>query len=90
MGFMYIQLDQKLLKRCDDTFITKIAHNVEEEAALIEAGFEYVTAENSDQGKNCSVNMTIAILPLLAGPVQSGRGEVLALGRGCLPRNPLF
>jgi len=74
MGFMYIQLDQKLLKRFDDTFIIKIAHNVEEEAALNEAGFEYVTAENSDQGKNCSVNMTIAILPLLAGSVQKWPG----------------
>lgn len=48
---MYIQLDQKLFKQSDDSFTTKIAHNVGEAAALVEVGFEYVTGEYSDGGK---------------------------------------
>jgi hypothetical protein len=42
MGFMCIQMDQKLPKRCDHTFITEIAHTPEEAATLVEAGFEWV------------------------------------------------
>jgi integrase len=48
---LYIQLDQKLFKQSDDSFTTKIAHNVNEAAALVEVGFEYVTGEYSDGGK---------------------------------------
>ena len=48
---LYIQLDQKLFKQSDDSFTTKIAHNVDEAAALVEVGFEYVTGEYDDGGK---------------------------------------
>jgi integrase len=48
---MYIQLDQKLFNQSSDSFTTKIAHNVDEAAALIEVGFEYVTGEYDDGGK---------------------------------------
>jgi integrase len=48
---MYIQLDQKLFKQSDDSFITRIAQNVEEAAELVEVGFEYVTGEYTDGGK---------------------------------------
>jgi integrase len=48
---LYIQLDQKLFKQSDDSFTTKIAHDVGEAAALVEVGFEYVTGEYGDGGK---------------------------------------
>jgi hypothetical protein len=37
----HIQLDQKLFKQSEDSFITKIAYNVDEAATLVEVGFEY-------------------------------------------------
>jgi integrase len=48
---LYVQLDQKLFQGRDDSFMTRIAHNVQEAAALAEVGFEYVTGEYSDGGK---------------------------------------
>jgi integrase len=48
---MYVQLDQKLFRQSDDSFITKIAQNVEEAAGFVEVGFEFVTGEYSDGGK---------------------------------------
>lgn len=48
---LYVQLDQKLFQGMDDSFITRIAHNVQEAAALVEVGFEYVTGEYDDGGK---------------------------------------
>lgn len=48
---LYIQLDEKLFKDWDDSFITKVAHNVQEACALVETGFEYVTGEYTDGGK---------------------------------------
>jgi len=48
---LYVQLDQKLFKDCDDSFIVRVAHNVGETIALVEVGFEYVTGEYNDGGK---------------------------------------
>jgi len=48
---LYVQLDQKLFKDMDDSFITRIAHNAQEACGLIEVGFDYVTGEYSDGGK---------------------------------------
>jgi len=48
---IYVQIDQKLFKDADDGFIVRVAHNVGEAVALIEAGFEYVTGEYCDGGK---------------------------------------
>jgi integrase/transposase-like protein len=46
----YIHLAQILFKN-EQEYITKVAHNVKEACALIEAGFEYVTGEYDDGGK---------------------------------------
>ncbi|MEM2568256.1 MAG: tyrosine-type recombinase/integrase [Candidatus Bathyarchaeia archaeon] len=46
----YIHLAQVLFKN-EQEYITKVAHNVKEACALIEAGFEYVTGEYDDGGK---------------------------------------
>ncbi|MBS7612187.1 tyrosine-type recombinase/integrase [Candidatus Bathyarchaeota archaeon] len=48
---IYVQIDEKLFAHTDDGFTCKVAHNVEEAIALIEAGFEYVTGEYNDGGK---------------------------------------
>jgi len=48
---LYVQLDQKLFKDMDDSFITRIAHNAQEACGLVEVGFDYVTGEYSDGGK---------------------------------------
>jgi integrase len=48
---LYVQLDEKLFKQSEDNFTTRIAQNVQEAAALVEVGFEYVTGEYSDGGK---------------------------------------
>lgn len=48
---LYVQLEERLFKTEDDNFICKVAHNVGEAIALIEAGFEYVTGEYADGGK---------------------------------------
>ena len=48
---LYIQLDQKLFKEGDDTFMTRIAHNAQEACGLIEVGFDYITGEYNDGGK---------------------------------------
>jgi integrase len=48
---LYVQLDQKLFKDMDDSFITRIAHNAQEACGLVEVGFNYVTGEYSDGGK---------------------------------------
>ncbi|MEM2202644.1 MAG: hypothetical protein QW595_03315 [Candidatus Bathyarchaeia archaeon] len=39
---IYVQLDQALFEDSEE-YTCKIAHNINEAAALIEAGFEYVT-----------------------------------------------
>jgi len=46
-----IQLDQKLFKDMDDSFITRIAHNAQEACGLVEVGFDYIAGEYSDGGK---------------------------------------
>jgi len=48
---IYVQIDKKLFADTDDSFICKVAHNVGEAVALVEAGFEYVTGEYEDGGK---------------------------------------
>jgi len=48
---IYVHLDKKLFNETDESFICKVAHNVGEAVALIEAGFEYVTGEYNDGGK---------------------------------------
>jgi len=48
---LYVQLDKKLFKDMDDSFITRIAHNAQEACGLVEVGFGYVTGEYSDGGK---------------------------------------
>ncbi|MCK4478762.1 hypothetical protein KAU88_09615 [Candidatus Bathyarchaeota archaeon] len=45
---LYVQLDQKLFKDCDDSFTVRVTRNIGEAASLIEAGFEYVTSEYND------------------------------------------
>lgn len=39
-AILYVQLDQRLLRESDDTFITRIAHNVQRATALVEKVFE--------------------------------------------------
>jgi len=46
-----VQLDKKLFNETDEDFICKVAHNVGEAVALIEAGFEKSTGEYNDGGK---------------------------------------
>ena len=49
---IYIDLEAKIFNSPNDEgFTVRIAHNVGEAAALVEAGFEYVTGEYSDGGK---------------------------------------
>ena len=49
---IYIDLEVKIFNSPNDEgFTSRIAHNVGEAAALVEAGFEYVTGEYSDGGK---------------------------------------
>jgi integrase len=48
---LYIQLDRKLFNGSDDSFTTRIAHNIQEAATLVEVGFEYVTGDYDDGGK---------------------------------------
>ncbi len=48
---IYIDLEAKLFRDSGDGFTVRIAHDVGEAAALIEAGFEYVTGEYADGGK---------------------------------------
>jgi len=48
---IYVQIDKKLFKDADDKFTVRVAHNVGEAVALIEAGFEYVTGDYTDGGK---------------------------------------
>jgi integrase len=48
---IYIDLETKLFGKEGDGYIARIAHDIGEAAALIEAEFEYVTGEYSDGGK---------------------------------------
>lgn len=49
---IYIDLEAKIFNSPNDEgFTVRIAHNVGEAAALVEAGFEYVTGEYGDGGK---------------------------------------
>ena len=48
---IYVQLDKTFFQDQDQGYITKIAHNVQEAARLVEVGFEYVTGEYQDGGK---------------------------------------
>jgi hypothetical protein len=49
---VYISLDKKLFQNMpEDSFTTRIAHNVQQACEFIEAGFEYVTGDYSDGGK---------------------------------------
>ena len=48
---LYVQLDKKLFRDCDDNFTVRVARNIGDTVQLIEAGFEYVTGEYSDGGK---------------------------------------
>lgn len=48
---LYISLDKKLFNGSDDSFTSRIAHDVHEAAQLVEVGFEYVTGEYNDGGK---------------------------------------
>ncbi len=47
---IYITLAEELFKDKQE-YISKVAKNVKEACALIEAGFEYVTGEYNDGGK---------------------------------------
>jgi RecB family endonuclease NucS len=47
---VYINLAEELFKDQQE-YITKVARNVKEACALIEAGFEHVTGEYNDGGK---------------------------------------
>lgn len=40
---IYIHIDSMLSDYANDRYITKVAHNIEEDAKLIEVGFEYIT-----------------------------------------------
>lgn len=48
---IYIDLESKLFNSTSEGFTTRVALNVGEACALIEAGFEYVTGEYNDGGK---------------------------------------
>lgn len=48
---IYVQLDKTIFQDQDQGYITKITHNVQEAARLVEVGFEYVTGEYQDGGK---------------------------------------
>jgi integrase len=48
---IYIDLETKLFGKSSEGFTVRIAHDVGEAAALIEAEFEYVTGEYGDGGK---------------------------------------
>ena len=48
---IYIDLEAKLFGKEGDGYIARIAHDVNEAAALIEAEFEYVTGDYNDGGK---------------------------------------
>ncbi|MCJ7762605.1 site-specific integrase [Candidatus Bathyarchaeota archaeon] len=49
---IYIDLEAKIFNfPSDEGFTSRIAHNVGEASALVEAGFEYVTGEYGDGGK---------------------------------------
>ena len=47
----YIDLETNIFRSTDDQFFVKVAANVLEVWALIEDGFEYVTADYDDGGK---------------------------------------
>jgi integrase len=48
---IYIHLDRKRLAGGDDCYISRVAYNVQDAAALVEVGFEYVTGNYDDGGK---------------------------------------
>jgi len=48
---IYVHLEKTFFKDQDQGYITKIAHNIQEAARLVEVGFEYVTGEYQDGGK---------------------------------------
>ena len=47
----YIDLDAALFMKTDDHFTVRVASNVNEACALIEAGFEYVTGDYNNGDK---------------------------------------
>ena len=49
-SILYVQPDQRLFRRNDDTFITQIAHSVQRASAIGEVVFKYVI-ENLRRGK---------------------------------------
>ena len=86
---LYIQLDRSLFKNLpDDSFIIRAAQTKEEAVKLGES-----VSSPSSSWKACSssANENRGRSVQSRGKVhQSGRGEVFAFGRGCLPHTPIF